>query len=71
VRSFRVLRALHCDIFLGAHGSFYGLQEKYAKLQKGGPNPFIDPAGYKAHLDKQEKAFEAKLAEQKKASASN
>src|SRR5579871_3329089 len=55
MHSFRVLRALHCDVFLGAHGSFYNLPEKYAKLQKGGPNPFIDPDGYKAHLDKQEK----------------
>lgn len=67
VRSFRVLRALHCDVFLGAHGSFYNLPEKYAKLQKGGPNPFIDPDGFKAHIDRQEKAFLAKLDEQKKA----
>lgn len=67
VRSFRVLRAMHCDVFLGAHGSFYNLPEKYAKLQKGGPNPFIDPDGFKAHIDRQEKAFQAKLDEQKKA----
>jgi len=39
---------------------------KYAKLEKGGPNPFIDPAGYQAHLDLQEKNFKAKLEEQKK-----
>lgn len=71
VRSFRVLRALHCDVFLGSHGRFYGLEEKYQKLKQGGPNPFIDPQGYRAHLDMQEKAFEAKLAEQKRASASN
>ena len=71
VRSFRVLRALHCDVFLGSHGRFYGLEEKYPKLKPGAPNPFIDPQGYKAHLDMQEKAFEAKLAEQKKATASN
>jgi metallo-beta-lactamase class B len=67
MRSFRVLRSLHCDVFLGSHGSFYNMTEKYAKLRKGGPNPFIDPEGYKAHLDKQEKAFLAKLDEQKKA----
>lgn len=66
VRSFRVLRALHCDVFLGSHGRFYGLNEKYPKLQKGGANPFIDPQGYKAHLDLQEKNFLAKLDEQKK-----
>ena len=66
VRSFRVLRALPCDVFLASHGSFYGLADKYARLQKGGPNPFIDPEGYKAHLDLQEKNFKAKLEEQKK-----
>lgn len=66
VRSFKVLRGLPCDVFLAAHGSFYGLPEKYAKLDKGGPNPFIDPQGYQDHLDRQEKAFLARLAEQKK-----
>ena len=66
MRSFKTLRALPCDIFLGAHGTFYGLQEKYAKLSQGGPNPFIDAAGFKAHLDLQEKNFNARLEEQKK-----
>ena len=67
VNGFKTLRALPCDVFLGAHGSFYGLTAKYAKLEKGGPNPFIDPDGYKAHLDLQEKNFNARLAEQKAA----
>jgi metallo-beta-lactamase class B len=67
IKGFKVLRSLPCDIFLGSHGRFYGMQEKYAKLQKGGSNPFIDPAGYKAHLDLQEKNFRAKLEEQQKA----
>jgi metallo-beta-lactamase class B len=69
VRSFRVLRALPCDVFLGAHGSFYGMADKYARLEKGGPNPFVDPAGYKAHLDLQERNFNSKLEEQKKAAS--
>ena len=65
--SFQVLRALPCDIFLGSHGVFYGMTEKYAKLGKGGANPFVDPAGYRAYLADREKAFRAKLAEQKAA----
>jgi len=69
VRSFRVLRALPCDVFLASHGSFYGLADKYARLQQGGANPFIDPAGYKAHLDLQEKNFNAKFEEQKKSAS--
>jgi metallo-beta-lactamase class B len=64
VRGFKVLRALPCDVFLGSHSRFYGMPEKYAKLKEGGPNPFIDPAGYRAHLDLQEKNFKEKLAEQ-------
>jgi len=64
VRGFKVLRSLPCDVFLASHGRFYGMAEKYARMKEGGPNPFIDPAGYKAHLDLQEKNFKAKLAEQ-------
>jgi metallo-beta-lactamase class B len=72
VRTFKVLKGLPCDIFLGAHGNYYGMTAKYAKLEKGGANPFIDPAGYKAYLDEREKAFYANLSEQKqKAGKSN
>jgi len=67
VRGFKVLRALPCDVFLGSHSRFYNMTEKYAKLKDGGPNPFIDPAGYRAHLDLQEKNFKEKLAEQQSA----
>ena len=44
----------------------YNLAEKYPKLGKG-PNPFIDPQGYKTELDIEETAFNAVLDEQKKA----
>jgi hypothetical protein len=67
VKSSKALRSFPVDVFLGAHGSFYGLTTKYAQLEKGGPNPFIDPAGFKAHLDGQEMNFNAQLDEQKKA----
>ena len=30
------MRSLPVDVFLGAHGSFYNLTEKYARLEKGG-----------------------------------
>lgn len=64
-RSFKVLRTMPVDVFLGAHGSFYGLQAKYAKLQQGGANPFIDPAGFKAYVDEKERAYITELAAQK------
>ncbi|MEO8125664.1 MAG: subclass B3 metallo-beta-lactamase [Bryobacteraceae bacterium] len=61
LRTFEVLKGLPCDIFLASHGKFYGLADKYAKLGKGGPNPFIDAAGYRAHVDLMEKAFYYKM----------
>jgi len=64
--AFQVLRALPCDVPLGSHPAMYNLAEKYAKVGKG-PNPFIDPAGYKTELDIQEGAFLAVLEQQKKA----
>jgi len=67
IRSFKALRSMPSDVFLGPHGSFYRMAEKYSQLEKGGPNPFIDPSGLKAHLDVQEKNFYARLEEQKKA----
>ncbi len=68
--SFQVLRGLPCDIFLGAHGAYYGMTAKYAKLQPGGPNPFIDPAGYRAYLDDREQAFLKELNQQKQKAGS-
>src|SRR4029077_11450681 len=45
-RGFKVMHGLACDVPLGSHPAMYNMTEKYAKLGKGGPNPFIDPQGY-------------------------
>ena len=66
-RGFRVLKALPCDVFLGAHGSYFGLEEKYARLNAGGANPYIDPEGYRDYVADREQAF---LSELKKQTAS-
>jgi metallo-beta-lactamase class B len=63
-KTFRVLKALPTDVFLGAHGDYYGLPAKYAKLKPGAPNPFIDPDGYKAYVADREAAFRKELARQ-------
>jgi metallo-beta-lactamase class B len=65
-RSFKVVRSLPCDVPLGDHPAEYKLQAKYAKLQKGGPNPFIDQAGCLDEADIQEAMFHAIQAEQQK-----
>jgi metallo-beta-lactamase class B len=66
-KCFRVLKALHCDVFLGAHGDYYGMTAKYAKVKPGAPNPWIDPEGYKSYITEREQAFRTELAKQKKA----
>ncbi len=64
-RMWRVLKSLPCDIVLGAHGSYFGLEAKYARLKENGANPFIDPGGYKQFVDQAEQKFRAELAKQK------
>ena len=59
-------RALPCDVPLASHPAMYRLAQKYARLDKGGANPFIDPAGYVAELDLTEAMFQAVLAAQQK-----
>jgi metallo-beta-lactamase class B len=63
-RMFRVLKQLPCDIFLGAHGNYYDMEAKYAKLKAGGANPFIDPDGYRNYVSEKEQAFRVELAKQ-------
>ena len=63
-RQFEVLKKLPCDIFLGAHGGYFDLQQKYERLKNGEKNAFIDPAGYKAYVADREQAFEAELRRQ-------
>lgn len=61
---FIVLELLRCDIFLGAHGSYYDLAAKYPKLAVGGENPFIDPRGYNAYVADRLAAFQEELNKQ-------
>ena len=64
-RMWRVLKSLPCDIFLGAHGSYFGLDQKYPLLNKGDANPFIDPNGYRKYIGQKEQDFRTELAKQK------
>ena len=66
-RSFKLVRSLPCDVQLGDHPAQYNMQEKYAKVRNGGPNPFIDAAGCKLETDIEEAMFHAILDEQQKA----
>lgn len=63
-RGFTTLHSLPCDIFLGAHGGYFGLVAKLPRYQAGDHDAFIDPTGYRAYIDEREHAFQAELARQ-------
>jgi metallo-beta-lactamase class B len=64
VRTFALLKTTPVDLFLGAHGAYFNLQDKLSKMG-GAVNPFIDPAGYRAYVAEREQAFEKELARQR------
>ena len=63
-RTFRVLKTLQADIFLGAHGSFFDLEGKYKRVQQGDRAAFVDPEGYRRYVAERERAFRNELARQ-------
>ena len=66
-RTFAALRAMPVDIFIGAHPGYYDGTAKAAKAKANpsGPNPFIDPDGYRRYVDNGERTFRERLAKEK------
>jgi metallo-beta-lactamase class B len=64
-KTFQVLKALPVDVFLGAHGDYYGMEAKLAGAKPGAANVFIDPAGYKTYIADREAAYRRELGKQK------
>jgi metallo-beta-lactamase class B len=69
-RQFQTLKSLPCDIFLGAHGGYFGLLAKFDRQKAGDANAFVDPAGYKSFIADSQQGFETELARQQKAHSS-
>jgi len=65
--TFAVLKQLPCDVFLGAHASYFSMLDK---LQQTTPatavTTWIDPQGYREQADDRARAFQAELARQSK-----
>lgn len=71
VYTFKLLKTLPCDVFLGAHGEFFSLDEKMKRLASGeNPNPFVDPGGFRRHIEESETGFHKQL-EHQQAQADN
>ena len=65
VKTFTVLKSLPVDLFLGAHGAYFGMKAKHDKKQNGESNPFIDPVGYKSYVAEREATFRKEWDRQK------
>ena len=66
-RTFKLLKRLPCDIFLGAHGSYFHMLEKLTGAGapgSAGESVWIDSQGYQAAVAERERAFEAELRKQ-------
>ena len=64
-RTFATLKALQCDVFLGAHGGYFGMLRKLERVKDGAKqNVWVDPQGYQAALSEREQAFETELKRQ-------
>ena len=67
--TFAVLRALPCDVFLGAHGGYFDMLTKLERYPQNGPRVFIDPVGYEHFVADAQKTFEQALTKQEAAAA--
>lgn len=58
-RSFRVLRSLPADIWVTCHARQWGRYRKFvaSSTAKNPADPFIDPEGYRAYIDRAEAEF--------------
>ncbi|MBS1910634.1 MAG: subclass B3 metallo-beta-lactamase [Bacteroidetes bacterium] len=63
-RTFRLLKRLPCDYFLGAHGVYFDMEAKIGRVKQGAASPFIDPNGYRSFVLGKEREFRAELARQ-------
>lgn len=60
--TFRKQKAMEVDVWVAAHGSQYGQHLKYIPGQAYSQDTFVDPAGFRAEVERSERIFLAQLA---------
>jgi len=65
-RTFEVIRSLPCDVPLGDHPAQYDMAAKFARLEPGAPDPFIDPGHCWDEAEIQQAMLTAQLQSQRK-----
>lgn len=63
--TFERLGKMNIDVFLSSHGQAFGLSEKIARAKTGGPNPFIDPEGFREFVRGSAENFREEVNRQK------
>ena len=66
-RTFRTLRALPCDVFLGAHGNYSDMEAKFARLKEARQIRLSIPRAIEATLRRREQTFRKELKKQSRA----
>jgi metallo-beta-lactamase class B len=66
-RTFAAQKALPIDVFLASHASQFRLHDKYKPGDAYDPNRFVDPAGYRAEVERLEKIYLEQLARERAA----
>ena len=64
--TFRRQKALPVDVWVAAHGSQYGLHDKYKPGQAYNPETFVDPEGYRAAVEQHEKLYLEQVAAERR-----
>jgi len=64
--TFRKQKALEVDVWVAAHGSQYGLHDKYEAGQDYRPETFVDPGGFLAAVERLEKLYLKQVAEERR-----
>ena len=64
---FALQRSLPCDIFLGAHGAYFNMLDKVARMPKEGPSVWLNAEQYQQMLDDSQRKIEARAAAERKA----
>ena len=65
-KTFRRQKAMEIDVWVSAHGSQYGLHEKYRPGQAYDPDTFVDPDGFLAAVERLESLYLRQLEEERR-----
>lgn len=65
-KTYRQQKAMEIDVWVSAHGSQYGLHDKYKAGQEYSPDTFVDPDGFLAAVERLERLYLAQLAEERR-----